>query len=35
LTLAQQSGMSVAVIERHYGHVRADHAAAAVARLTL
>jgi integrase len=35
LTVAQLSGTSVAMIERHYGHLRADHAAAALATLTL
>lgn len=35
LTVAQLSGTSVAMIERHYGHLRADHAAAALARLEL
>lgn len=35
LTVAQLSGTSVAMIERHYGHLRADHAAAALARLML
>lgn len=35
LTVAQLSGTSVAMIERHYGHLRADHAAAALARLAL
>jgi integrase len=35
LTVAQLSGTSVAMIERHYGHFRADHAAAALAKLTL
>jgi integrase len=35
LTVAQLSGTSVAMIERHYGHLRADHAAAALARLSL
>lgn len=35
LTVAQLSGTSVAMIERHYGHLRADHAAAALAKLTL
>ncbi len=35
LTVAQLSGTSVTMIERHYGHLRADHAAAALARLTL
>jgi integrase len=33
LTVAQLSGTSVAMIERHYGHFRADHAAAALATL--
>jgi integrase len=35
LTVAQLSGTSVVMIERHYGHLRADHAAAALATLTL
>lgn len=35
LTVAQISGTSVAMIEKHYGHLRADHAAAALAGLTL
>ncbi len=35
LTVAQLSGTSVAMIEKHYGHLRADHAAAALAGLTL
>lgn len=35
LTVAQLSGTSVAMIEKHYGHLRADHAAAALARLVL
>lgn len=35
LTVAQLSGTSVAMIERHYGHLRADHAAAALANLAL
>jgi integrase len=35
LTVAQLSGTSVAMIERHYGHLRADHAAAALATLTV
>jgi len=35
LTVAQLSGTSVAMIEKHYGHLRADHAAAALALLTL
>lgn len=35
LTVAQLSGTSVAMIERHYGHLRADLAAEALARLTL
>lgn len=35
LTVAQLSGTSIVMIERHYGHLRADHAAAALARLRL
>jgi integrase len=35
LTVAQLSGTSVAMIERHYGHLRADHAAKALATLSL
>ena len=35
LTIAQLSGTSVAMIEKHYGHLRADHAAAALATLAL
>jgi integrase len=35
LTVAQLSGTSVSMIERHYGHLRADHAAAALAGLAL
>lgn len=35
LTVAQLSGTSVAMIERHYGHLRADHAAAALATLAI
>ena len=35
LTLALLSGTSVATIERHYGHLRADQAAAALATLAL
>ncbi len=35
LTVAQISGTSVAMIERHYGHLRAEHAAAALGRLAL
>lgn len=35
LTAAQLSGTSVAMIERHYGHLRAEHAAAALAKLTI
>jgi site-specific recombinase XerD len=35
LTVALLSGTSVAMIERHYGHLRADHAAAALATLAL
>ena len=33
LTVAQISGTSVRMIEQHYGHLRADHAAAALAML--
>ena len=35
LTVAQISGTSVAMIERHYGHLRSDVAAVAPARLAL
>jgi site-specific recombinase XerD len=35
LTIAQLSGTSVAMIEKHYGHHRQDHAAAALAELAL
>jgi integrase len=35
LTVAQLSGTSVLMIEKHYGHHRADHAAAALAALAL
>lgn len=35
LTVAQISGTSVAMIERHYGHLRSDVAASALARLIL
>lgn len=35
LTVAQLSGTSVAMIENHYGHLRAEHAAAALATLAL
>ena len=35
LTVAQISGTSVRMIERHYGHLRADRAAAALAALAL
>jgi len=35
LTVAQISGTSVAMIERHYGHLRSDIAAAALSRLVL
>jgi integrase len=35
LTVAQLSGTSVAMIERHYGHLRADIAAAALSGLAL
>lgn len=35
LTVAQLSGTSVMMIERHYGHLQADHAVAALATLAL
>ncbi len=35
LTVAQLSGTSVAMIERHYGHLRSDVAAGALARLVI
>ena len=35
LTVAQISGTSVAMIEKHYGHLQADRAAAALAMLAL
>jgi site-specific recombinase XerD len=35
LTIAQLSGTSVEMIEKHYGHLRRDHAAAALATLAL
>lgn len=35
LTVAQISGTSVAMIEKHYGHLRSDIAASALARLVL
>jgi integrase len=35
LTVAQISGTSVSMIERHYGHLRSDVAAGALARLAL
>ena len=35
LTVAQISGTSVAMIERHYGHLRGEIAAEALARLAL
>lgn len=35
LTVAQVSGTSVSMIERHYGHLRQEHAAAALAGLQL
>ena len=35
LTVAQLSGTSVSMIERHYGHHRADRAAAALAKLAV
>jgi hypothetical protein len=33
--VAQISGTSVRMIEKHYGHLRRDHAAAALAGLAL
>jgi site-specific recombinase XerD len=35
LTVAQLSGTSVAMIEKHYGHLRAEHARTALATLTI
>jgi site-specific recombinase XerD len=35
LTVAQISGTSVVMIERHYGHLRSEVAAVALARLAL
>ena len=35
LTVAQISGTSVAMIERHYGHLRSEVAASALAKLAL
>lgn len=35
LTVAQISGTSVAMIEKHYGHLRSDVAAVALAKLVL
>ena len=35
LTVAQVSGTSVAMIEKHYGHLQRDRAAAALAGLAL
>lgn len=35
LTVAQLSGTSVVMIERHYGHLQAEHAAAALAKLAI
>jgi integrase len=35
LTVARLAGTSVLMIERHYGHLRADHAAAALASLAV
>lgn len=35
LTVARLSGTSIAMIERHYGHLRAEHATAALATLAL
>ena len=35
LTVAQLSGMSLLMIEKHYGHLLREHAAKALASLTL
>jgi site-specific recombinase XerD len=35
LTVARLSGTSIAMIEKHYGHLRAEQAAAALATLAL
>ena len=35
LTVAQISGTSVAMIEKHFGHLRVGHAAGALAALAL
>lgn len=35
MTVAQLSGTSILMIEKNYGHLRADHAAQALAKLTL
>jgi integrase len=35
LTVAQLSGTSIVMIEKHYGHLTQEHARAALARLTL
>lgn len=35
LTVAQISGTSVAIIEKHYGHLRGEVAASVLAKLTL
>lgn len=35
LTVARLSGTSIAMIEKHYGHLRADHAASALAGLAM
>ena len=35
LTVAQLSGTSVSMIEKHYGHLTRDHARTALAALTL
>ena len=35
LTVAQLSGTSVAMIEKHYGHLRSEVATEALARLAL
>jgi hypothetical protein len=35
LTIAHLSGTSVAMIEKHYGHLRAEHAEQALAALQI
>jgi hypothetical protein len=35
LQVARMSGTSLPMIEKHYGHLRADHAPAALAALAL